>query len=276
VLSPWIETAIACVVALLGVFVGKAFSRLRSPHWVWGYFIPLFFLVLLASLRWQHYLVFAGPLTYLFAGRFKFILLAFMVTVGLATPLSRMKRRYQRALVCLIMLIVVVWFSVLPFLAPAFLKEKMLNLATTFDADGVCLQSTSYTCAPAAAVTALRRMGLEAEEGQLAVLSYTCPMTGTLPQCMSDALQNYFGPKGLQCRYRSFASVEQLKDADVTLAVIKSSCLVDHCVAVLEVSEKSVCLADPAIGKVRMSREQFEKMWRFSGIALTLKSISNI
>jgi predicted double-glycine peptidase len=51
----------------------------------------------------------------------------------------------------------------LPFLVPALIKERLSNLTTRLDSNGICYQSTDYTCGPAAAVTALRRLGLQAD-----------------------------------------------------------------------------------------------------------------
>jgi hypothetical protein len=166
------------------------------------------------------------------------------------------------------MVMVVVWFSVLPFLVPALIEGYLANLTTRLDSNGICFQTTDYTCAPAAAVTALRKLGLPAQEGEIAILSHTSPIIGTLPGCLQAALQNRYGDKGLRCQYRRFDSIAQLKDAGLTLAVVKSAFLSDHCIAVLEVSDRMITVADPVVGKKSLSHKQFEEIWRFSGIVL--------
>ncbi|GAI31450.1 unnamed protein product, partial [marine sediment metagenome] len=143
-----------------------------------------------------------------------------------------------------LMVMVVVWFSVLPFLVPALIRGYLANLATRVDSNGICFQSTDYTCGPAAAVTALRKLGLSAHEGELAILSHTSPVAGTLPWCLYTALQNRYSAEGLRCQYRRFDSVGQLKHAGVTLVVVRDTLLSDHCVAVLEVSDRRVTVAD--------------------------------
>jgi predicted double-glycine peptidase len=55
----------------------------------------------------------------------------------------------------------------------------------------------------------------------------------------------------------------------VTLAVVKSAFMVDHCVVILDVSNNQVTVADPVLGEITMSFEQFEKNWQFSGIVLS-------
>jgi len=138
--------------------------------------------------------------------------------------------------------------------------------------DGVCLQTRTYTCGPAAAVTALRRLGFIAEEGEIAVLAGTNSITGTLPRSLDSALRGRYGREGLECRYRYFGSVAELKGRGVTLAIVKDAFLIDHCVAVLDVSEGMVLVGDPVLGKQLIPHEQFEQMWRFTGIVLDHES----
>ncbi len=235
---------------------------------MYGYFLSFVFMMILIGSRFSSFFIFGKPFCWIIAGRARYILFGLAVTVGLMSPLSRLPKRGQKILTCVLMGIFVIWFSVLPFFVPALIEKNLLNLPTRLDSDGVCLQSTDFTCGPAAAVTALGKMGFQASEGQLAVLAHTSPMAGTLQRCLSDALSGLYEQQGLQCRYRHFASVEQLKSAEVALVVIKGSFLTDHCVAVLEVSDQAVCIADPSFGKVSMERADFEKIWRFSGITL--------
>ena len=147
-------------------------------------------------------------------------------------------------------------------------KDELSNLKTIVNTNGICFQTTDYTCGPAAAVTALGKLGLSASEGEIAVLSHSSPVAGTLPACLRTALQNRYGADGLKSQYRHFDSIAQLRNAGITLAVVRDAFLSDHCVTVLEVSDRMVTIADPVLGKTLMSHEQFEKIWRFSGIVL--------
>ena len=269
-MAAWLETIAVLFIIALGIFAGRAISRLRYPLWMWGYFIPFIFIVILATIRYNHSLLFIPPFSWIIAGRLRFVVMALAVTITLSTLALRLSHKTARLLTFVIMTVVVGWCSVLPFLAPALMKERLLGLPTIIDSDGVCMQTTDYTCAPAAAVTALAKFGLQADEGQLAVLSHTNPMAGTLPVCLSDALESLYGQKGLKCHYRRFDSIEQLRGAPVTLAVVKSSLLSDHCIAILEVRDHKVSFADPASGKVTMSFEEFKKIWRFAGITLNI------
>lgn len=266
-MNAWLETIGIILVALLGVFLGKVFSRFRKAYWMTGYFLSLLLIVFLVITRCSNSLAFVPPFVWT-AGRVKFVIFSLAITMGLTTPLSRLPYKFEKVVVCILMVTIVVWFSVLPFLAPALLKGRLANLKTRVDSNGICYQSTGYTCAPAAAVTALRKLGLPAREGEIAILSHTSPVVGTLPGCLRAALQNRYGDEGLRCQYRRFNSVAQLKDVGIILAVVKSALMSDHCVAVLEVSDRMVTVADPVVGKESLSHKQFEKIWRFSGIVL--------
>jgi len=267
-MNPWVETGGVVLIAVLGVFLGRVFSGLRKPYWLLGYFLSLALIVMLVLVRFNNSLYFVRPFSWVTSGRVKFIILSLAVTTGLTVLLSRLPRKCEKLLVCFLMAVVVTWFLILPFLVPALIKDHLSNIKTRLNAKGICFQSTTYTCGPAAAVTALGKLGLSAEEGEIAILSHTSPVAGTLPACLSSALQRRYGPVGLKCKYRRFDSIEQLRNAGLTLVMVRDSFLQDHCLAVLEISDHTITLADPLAGTKLMSYEQFEKIWRFSGIVL--------
>jgi hypothetical protein len=267
--NPWLETIGIILVSLLGVFLGKVFSLPRkAAYWITGYLLSISLILFLLITRYSNSLAFVPAFIWITAGRVKFVIFSLAVTMGLTAPLSRLPYKFEKVAVYIVMVTIVVWFSVLPFLAPALIKGYLANLTTRLDSNGICFQTTGYTCAPAAAVTALRKLGLPAYEGEIAILSHTSPVIGTLPGCLQAAIQNRYGDDGLKCQYRRFDSIAQLKDAGLTLVVVKSAFLSDHCVAVLEVSDKMVTIADPVVGKKLLSHKKFEEIWRFSGIVL--------
>ncbi len=275
-MNPYLETIGVILIALAGVYLGTAASKLKKPYWIFGYSFALLLIAMMALTRFSTALNFIPPFSWLIAGRTRFVVLAVAATLGVTTPLSRLPRKFERVTVCFLMAIVVIWFSVLPFLVPALIKNKLLSMKTLLDIDGICFQTTDYTCGPAAAVTALGKLGLQAEEGQIAVLAHTSPVAGTLPHCLSDALQNRYGQQGLKSYYRNFDSIQQLKDAGIILAVVSDSLFLSHCVAVLEVSDETVTIADPVFGKTLMPHDEFKKIWKHAGIVLKRDSAQNI
>ena len=267
-MNPWLETIGVILVALIGVILGRLISSLRKSYWSLGLVIPFILIAMLLLARINNALAFVPPFSWLAAGRMRFVILAFSATMGLTAPMSRLPRKCEKFTIGFLMAVVVFWFSVMPFLVPALIKEELSNLKTTINSNGICYQSTNYTCGPAAAVTALRRLGLPAMEGEIAVLSYSSPVAGTLPTCLSTALQRRYGTEGLTCQYRYFESINQLRNAGITLAVVKDGLINSHCVTVLGVTDYIVTLADPVWGRMLMSHEDFEKVWQFSGIVL--------
>ena len=264
-MAPWLETIGVVLVALLGVFLGRTFSRFCNPYWTLGYFLSLLLIAVLIISRYADFIPFWAPIT---AGRVKFVILSLAIPMGLITPLSHLRRKSEKFIVCAVTAVLVTGFTVSPFLLGAFVREHLRNLETNITPDGICFQTSDYTCGPAAAVTALGKLGLQASEAELAVLSHSTPIVGTMPWSLCSALQDLYGPDGLKCQYQKFDSTAQLKDAGITLAVVRDGFLRDHCVAVIEVSDQTMLIADPAWGKKVMSHEQFEKIWRFSGIVL--------
>lgn len=272
-MNPWIETVGVILVAILGVVLGRCCSRFEKPYWILSYLFPCILIGMLVVTRLNNALSFVQPFSWIAVGRIKFVVLSLAVSMGLTVPLSRLPHQFEKLIVCILMAAFVIWFSVLPFLVPALIRDRLANLTTKIDSDGVCRQTTDYTCGPAAAVTALGKLGLSGDEGELAVLSYSSPVTGTLPACLSSALQNRYAADGLKCRYRHFDSIDQLKNAGLTLVVVRDAFLLDHCIAVLDVSNDSVTVADPVTGTRLVPHRQFEQIWRFCGIVLERDSV---
>lgn len=273
---PYLEITGIIGLAFVGLLLGNISSRLRKPYWVIGYIISLALVSLLVAGRCVYGLNFIQPFDMLLASRFRFAILALAVTIGLTTPMERLPYRVERILVCVLMSIVLTWFCIMPFLAPILVREHLATIESNINSQGICFQSTNYTCGPAAATTALRKLGFDAEEGRLAILSYSSPVLGTLPRCLANALNKEYADQGLSCSFRRFDSVEQLKEAEITLVVVKDHLLSDHCVAVLEVRNDVVVLADPVRGSEVITHEQFAEMWRFSGISLNRTQSSRI
>jgi len=162
------------------------------------------------------------------------------------------------------------FLSVLPFLMPVLMIGYNSGLKTRVDDDGVCLQSNGINCGPAAAVTALRMLDLDGEEGELAILAYTSPVSGTPPDLLCNALTRRYAGQNLKCDYRLFKSISEMKDTkEVVIAVIKFSFLIDHYVTVMEITDDAVIVGDPLHGKSTYTREQFEEKWRHTGVVLS-------
>lgn len=267
-MAEYLETLGVALLAVFGIFMGKTSSRLKKPYRAIGYVAPFLLLGTIASARWFDGLTFVQPFTWLMAGRREFVALAPACTMLLTTALVRLPLRRQRVLVSVFMLIAVSYFSVLPFALPAVLKERLTKLETVVDPNGVCIQGTIYTCGPAAAVTALDRLGIDAGEGEIAIVAHTNPLTGTPTDSLCAALEGLYGDVGLSCDYRYFNSIAELKEAGPTIAVIRYSFMIDHYVAVLDISDNEIVLGDPLRGKRTLTHDEFIKIWRHDAVVL--------
>jgi hypothetical protein len=270
-MTPWVEAIAVALLALAGVLLGRWFSRLPRPYWAIGYFIPLLLVILYGLAQHKPALSFVPPVSWLVMGRNKFASIGFISTMVLTTPLSRVRPARARLLISVLMALIVLHMSVWPFLAPAFNRGYLAHLRTRLDPDGICRQSNDYNCGPAAAVTALRRLGFPAEEGEIAILAHTSSATGTPPDVLARALQQRYGNEGLISEFRVFRNLEELRRAGLTLAVIRYTFWIDHYVTVLEVRSDQVIAGDPSLGLVSFSREEFLKKWRFVGVVLKRK-----
>ena len=254
-----------------GVLLGAWFSRLPKPFWMFGYFIPLTLILVYAAGSRHPALTFVPPISWMMMGRIKFAIIGFIGAMVLTTPLLKLPNRRDRIAVSVLMFVVVCATSVWPFLAPAFNQSYLVGLTTRVSRDGVCLQNTDYTCGPAAAVTALRKLGFKAEEGEIAILAHTSSATGTPPDILAQTLQERYGKDGLFSEYRVFKKVAELRDVVPFLAVIKFNIMLDHYVTVLEVNDDEVTVGDPLLGLMTLSRAEFEEKWRFVGVVLRRK-----
>lgn len=267
-MSPWLEASESLVMAAGGTLLGAWFSRLQKPYWLLGYFIPFAVIMGYSLVTRIPQLVFVPPFSWMLMGRSKLVVLGFVITMVLTTPLLKLPRRRDRLGVSLIMVLITLTMSVWPCLAPAFCRGELARLATTVDEDGICRQGTDYTCGPASAVTALRRLGFSANEGELAILAGTAPSTGTPPDILAVALENRYGPEGLVAEYRAFKSIDELRGCGLVLAVVKFNLLMDHYVTVLDVNDREVTVGDPLTGVRRYSHPAFAEEWRFVGVVL--------
>jgi predicted double-glycine peptidase len=265
----WLETAFVIAFILISAWAGFKFSRLKNLNWCWGYFIPCALVILLIASTYISLKIYVPTLVWISGGRMRFIIIGLASAMGAMTLFGRIQNIIEKTVVLILTTGVIIWGSVLPFLIPALIQNNLTKLQTKIDADNVCSQSTDYTCGPAAAVTALRQLGFSAQEGEIAVLSHTTPISGTMPWCLYKAIQNRYAANGLQCELRHFDSISDLRQSQVTLAVIKDAFMLDHCVAVLNVSDDSVIIGDPVLGRIKMSYKDFADVWRFYGIALS-------
>src|SRR5215468_2245603 len=195
-LIPWFESFVVVSIALLAFLLGRWFSRLPKPYWLIGFAIPMGLIVLYCIAIFVPELTTVPPISWMLIGRSRYVTFNFVATMLLSAPLTRLPQKRNRVMVCALIAVLTA-MSAVPFLAPAFNRSYLAGLKTRMDGDGVCRQSNDYTCGPAAAVSALRKLGFTAEEGELAILAHTSSLTGTEPDVLAKVLQNRYRTNGL-------------------------------------------------------------------------------
>jgi len=274
-MNPWLETGGSVLLALCGLAIGFRASKLPAPYWIIAYAVALTIVGLFGIERYVLGLEFIPPFSWVAAGRTRFVLAAFAGPVLLLTPAERLPRHRDRIFLRVFTGVFLINSVVMPFFLPALIRNDLAAIVTKIDRDGVCLQQTGYTCGPAAAVTGLHMLGLPAQEGQLAIWSHTSQLFGTIPDDLANALRKNYGGRALEARYQKFDKVSDLKQAGITLAVVKYAFFVDHFVTVMSVADNQVTVGDPLSGKTIYTSDEFSNMWRFPGITLRLNSTAH-
>jgi hypothetical protein len=273
-MNPWLDVVGVVFLTVIGLLLGRWFAKLPKPYWMIGYAIPAAVVFLIWLGRQYSGLEFIPPISWLIAGRTKFAICGLLAMMILVVPLARVTNTRLRRLVWIFAVIFIADAAVWPFAACALNRDLLLGLKTRIDSNGVCRQGTDYTCGPAAAVTALRQFGVAAEEGELAVQAHTSQAIGTPPEILASMLRRRCEGTELVCGYRHFRDLAELRQAGVTIAVIKFGLLVDHYVTVLQITDDRVIVGDPLLGRVEYSHAQFEEKWRRLGIVLHRRSIN--
>lgn len=271
-MMPWLESLGVLLLAAFGVAGGLWFSRRPSPYWLAGYLVPLLLIIGIGASRHYPYLELRPPFLWIMHGRIEFALTPLLGCMILSTLLSRIPKQRDKVAVSIMMFLATISVALPVFLGPALSRSYHQSLPNQYHNDGVCKQSSDYSCGPAAAVTALRRFGISAEEGKIAIMAHTSRFMGTETDILADALQRHFGSQGITAEYRHFKSIDDLSEPEVTIARVKYGFLLDHYVTVLEVREHDLLIADPLTGLKEISHEGFRKQWRFTGVALSRKT----
>jgi hypothetical protein len=135
------------------------------------------------------------------------------------------------------------------------------RLTGTVTADGACVQSSVYSCAPAAAASLLWHHGIAADEREMAELCLTRPGLGGTSECgLMRGLRKKVGD-----RVRIGAPRYESLPAPCIVSIEKNW-LVAHTLVVREVTPDHVVVMDPAAGIGRVKRAAFEREWMGSAI----------
>ncbi|HVY61868.1 MAG TPA: cysteine peptidase family C39 domain-containing protein, partial [Planctomycetota bacterium] len=127
--------------------------------------------------------------------------------------------------------------------------------------DGCYIQSASWSCAPAASVSLLRTLGIEAGEGEMARLMRSRARYGTNPLNIHHGLARKLEGTRWRAESRRLDYDGLVAARAPGIATVRLELLLDHAVAVLEAQADGVVVLDPIAGRSRMARADFEARW---------------
>lgn len=260
----WLSAA-AVVLVSAGLFClgARVAGRGKKPALVAGAVCVLFLLVRLffryfpdvefALLANDAYAVLRPWWIFLFA----FIILG----IGARKMATRSRRTAVTTFAILLFLFVTTRALAGAIFDPAALKG-------TPDKDGICLQTTSYTCSAAAATTLLAQLGIRSSEREMAALCGANPLTGADAFTVSMGLLEKLDGSDYEVTVQR-ADWPRLREIRApVMALMRRGFLTDHWVVVLAAHEECVALGDPLSGKVELSKDEFLSKWRGQLIVL--------
>ena len=263
-----LETVGVLVLACWCAWAGVRVTRLKSKLWIVGFIVPFVVIFSIVLLNRIPVLVYHGYFAWIADGRNEFILRAICIPFlfGILVPRLQMKR--QKISVSILAAVACLCSIFPPFIDPVLLYNEISKNDVWIE-DGVCLQTTSYTCGAASAVTALLQLGYEASEAELSLASYTCRTLGASAPMLASGIRKLYADEGISCEMKAFDSVEELKGLCPVLMIVKYRPLMDHYVAVLEVTEDAVIVGDPLSGREQWTYQEFMDKWRGLGIIVS-------
>ncbi|MEM6506441.1 MAG: cysteine peptidase family C39 domain-containing protein [Planctomycetota bacterium] len=139
-----------------------------------------------------------------------------------------------------------------------------------FDADQgplVIEQTQDYSCVPAASATALRMLGLNTTEAEMAVLTETRAGTGATLLRALNGIDTRLKHTGIEAKLLEPDYQTLLRIQPPMLTPVQYETARLHMVTIIEVRDDMVFLADPEVGVEFISRRRFGEIYRGQVIA---------
>lgn len=272
ILTPW-EAGFA------GLFAGIVCWRLAgnlarrpAPVWVLSCLAPLLIVIAYSIAVRRPDLGLRPLLSWVLVGRWRFLVLVSSASALGGALYHRLPKPRDRRALALFAAVVVAQASLGPTVSAALARPWLAAQPTLIDRNGVCRQTTDFTCGPAAAVTALRSLGVNANEGELAVWAGCSQTTGTPPDILAQVIDQRFRAVGVTATLRRFDVAENLNQPKgaAAVALLNYDWLLDHWVCVYGADRRWVLIGDPdpkrGGGLIQMPRAEFDRHWRRVGI----------
>lgn len=259
----------ALLIFAMSGLLGWRIGRLRSRWWLIGYAISMAIVVVLNISRYVPSTLNMPAAQWLLAGRKDIFLIGIAAIIGIVPCLHKVRPLRTRVLLLLFMGVLLLRSSILPLVGPLLDRTQLEKLPSVIDENEVCLQTTDYTCGPAALVSALRALGIEETESNAALETLCNSYSGTRSSDIADYVNRAYGRYGVSASYRYIASLDELRAfGGVAIAEVKSNFWMDHFVAIVGWDGTSPIVADPYYGQFKSSDKSFIKIWRKKAIVI--------
>ena len=150
--------------------------------------------------------------------------------------------------------------------ALGWVMSRPSDLLGTVDPDGICHQTSGYSCSAASAVMLLHRHGVQATEREMAELSVTSngglAGGGTTESGLMRGLRIKLN--GMKTPRINCPSYDALPTPSIV--PIRLSPTLSHSIVVIKVLPTEVKVLDPLYGRGTLRREEFERDWMRSAI----------
>jgi len=150
--------------------------------------------------------------------------------------------------------------------ALGWVMSRPSDLLGTVDQDGICHQTSGYSCTAASAAMLLHRHGIPATEREMAELSVTnnggLAGGGTTESGLMRGLRLKLN--GLKTARIDCPSYDALPTPSIV--PIRISPTLSHSIVVVQVLPTEVKVLDPLYGRGTLGREQFERDWLKSAV----------
>lgn len=269
-LAPYIAIPLGIGASLLALRGGKKI-------WVTWFVLIAGFTILIAITGRDHVMAQQLGITRIVWHSDVFILNIFLYSAIFTLLISRWHFRDSRWLIMVLGMVAIVRIGLLPAASWTWYIPYWSNAKTLINQQGVCIQSTTWSCGPAATVSAMADLGIQVSEAQLALASQTNPFSGTKPLNIKKAIEAL--PLN-QSNHRLHASIEvidsisNLNLQSPTLALVKQSFLNHHYVCILQIQNDRVLVADPESGLKSIPIEKFNQ--RFLKLIIRVKRFSGL
>lgn len=253
-------------------FLAWRIGRFRGHWWLAGYAVSMFIVIVLNITRYVPSTLNTAPGQWLLMGQRDLFLIGIAAMLGIIPCMHKVRARRTRVLLILFMAVLMMRSSVLPLMGPVLDRARLERLPTFIDEDEVCLQTTDFTCGPAALVSALLVFGIEETESNAAIETLSNSFNGTRSIDIATYVNRAYGHLGLRATYRYVRSLDELRDfGGVAIAEVKANFWMDHFVTIVGWNGTAPIVADPFYGQFEPTSEAFAKTWRHKAIVIVIR-----